>query len=322
VNETQTNRVAGSASPHGGAILNAFSVDVEEYFHVEAFKSVIARSTWGEYPTRVVNSTDRILELLELHGVKGTFFVLGWVARRFPDLVRRVAAAGHEVASHGMSHSLIYTQTPDEFRRETRESKKMLEDLSQCPVIGYRAATYSITAQSLWALDILCEEGFQYDSSIFPVRHDRYGIPGSNVAPHVREPKPGYRLAEFPLTTKGVLGYRLPVAGGGYFRLFPYWLTRTAFRRIIGKEGRPIIFYMHPWEIDPEQPRISAGRLSRFRHYQNLEKCEARLQQLLKDFQFGTVAKVLQQCGLLAADAPVKDEKWVKEGRTRGGGDA
>jgi polysaccharide deacetylase family protein (PEP-CTERM system associated) len=277
----------------------AFTVDVEDYFQVDAFSDVIPASTWGTFESRVVDNTSRLLDLLDDHQVRGTFFVLGWIARRHPALVRTIAARGHEVGSHGMSHERVVTQTPEQFRRETRDSKQLLEDLVQVPIVGYRAATYSITDQSLWALDILQEEGFLYDSSIFPVRHDRYGIPDAKTAPHRLETPGGKSIVEYPLTATQIFGVNLPVAGGGYFRLLPYGLTRWGLRRVLA-EGRAVAFYLHPWEVDPAQPRIAGARWrSRFRHYLNLDRTLNRLNRLLKDFQFGTMRDCLSGLGLL-----------------------
>lgn len=280
-------------------IINAMTVDVEDYMHVSAFSNVIKREDWDQHELRVERNTHRLLDMFDLHSARATFFVLGWVAQRCPALIREIAARGHEVASHGMTHELVYNQTPELFREETRTSKAILEELVQAPISGYRAASYSITNRSLWALDILVELGFKYDSSIFPVRHDRYGIPNGRTMPYVHETENGQRIVEFPLTTKDILGYRLPVSGGGYFRIFPYGVTRAALRSINRREQRPFIFYLHPWEIDPEQPRIAASRLSRFRHYTNLSRCEQRLGGLLSEFHFGTVRDSLAQQGFV-----------------------
>jgi polysaccharide deacetylase family protein (PEP-CTERM system associated) len=275
-------------------VLNAFTIDVEDYFHVTGYADVIPRSSWEGFATRVERNTEAILEMLESRGLKGTFFVLGWVAKRYPALVKRIAQAGHEVASHGMDHTLVYDQSPDVFREETRSAKAILEDLCGLRVLGYRAATYSITQRSLWALDILAEEGFEYDSSIFPIRHDRYGIAHAPRLPYTLQCGGGRQLVEFPLSTLKVLGVHLPVAGGGYFRLFPYLLTALALSRLNRQEGAPFIFYLHPWEIDAEQPRIeAASRLATWRHRHNLERCQDRLQRLLARFPFGTVREVL-----------------------------
>lgn len=279
-------------------IRNALTVDVEDYFQVSAFAGNISYSDWEKYPLRVERNTRCLLELFDQHRVTATFFVLGWVAERIPDLVREIAACGHEVACHGFSHQLVYNQSPEVFREETVRSKMLLEDIIQQPVYGYRAASYSITERSRWALDIIAEAGFIYDSSIFPVRHDRYGMPGTPEIPYILKSPAGHEITEFPLSTARVLGYRLPVAGGGYFRLYPYLMTKFGLSQINAQQ-RPFIFYLHPWEIDPGQPRIPARWFSRFRHYNNLDKCEARLRSLLRDFQFGCTLDVLKDLGLV-----------------------
>lgn len=281
------------------SVPNALTVDVEDYFHVSALAPSIERKSWASRESRVVANTKRLLELFDQSGVKGTFFVLGWVAEHYPQLVTEIAARGHEVACHGLSHRLVYDQSPEEFHEETRRSKELLEDITGVEVLGYRAASYSIVRESLWALDILVEAGFAYDSSIFPVRHDRYGIPGAERIPHRLSTPLGASIVEWPLATAQVLGCALPVAGGGYFRLLPYWLTRWGLASINRTESQPFIFYLHPWEIDPGQPRVAASLLSRLRHYTNLDKCEARLQRLLGEFRFGTVRESLERLGLL-----------------------
>src|SRR5690606_29200109 len=269
---------------------NAMTIDVEEYFHVSALAEVISRKDRDKLEYRCGRNTERLPERFSRTGVRATFCVLGWVAERSPSLVRAIAAAGHEVACHGLSHELVYRQTPQVFRGETARSKHVLEDIIGAPVLGYRAASYSITKASLWAIDILCELGFRYDSSIFPIAHDRYGIPGASRHPGLLRAPSGGTIIEFPLSTAKVLGRVVPVAGGGYFRLSPYWFTKWALGSINRTEKVPFIFYLHPWEIDPEQPRFrEASWLSRFRHYTNLDVCEERLRQLLKDFQFTTV---------------------------------
>lgn len=273
--------------------LNILTVDVEDYFHVSAFARHIDREQWGDFKCRVEQNTQRLLDLFDTKKVKGTFFVLGWVAERYPALVKEIVARGHEVASHGFSHQLVYEQTPEVFRQETQRSKQLLEDLAQQPVRGYRAASYSITKKSLWALDILCELGFQYDSSIYPVYHDRYGIPDARRDPHVLTAPSGGTIIELPLSFIELFGARVPISGGGYFRLFPYWFTRHCIRAVNNEKKLPVIFYLHPWEIDPEQPRVSASLFSRFRHYNNLNKCHARLASLLDDFEFSTVQNYL-----------------------------
>jgi polysaccharide deacetylase family protein (PEP-CTERM system associated) len=273
-------------------VTNAMTVDVEDYFHVSVFDGVVPRHEWAGLESRVVQNTGRLLALFADAGVRGTFFVLGWVAERHPDLVRQIVAGGHEIASHGFAHRLVYDLTPAAFREDVRKSKAVLESAGGVPVLGYRAPSYSITPRSLWAIDILIEEGFAWDASIFPIHHDRYGIPVSPRHPYVLE-REGGRLVEVPGSTVRVGSMNLPVAGGGYFRLLPYAWTRWGIARLNRTEGRPAIFYMHPWEIDPDQPRLRTSRLGRFRHYRNLDKTEDRLRALLSDFRFSTVTRVL-----------------------------
>ena len=275
--------------------MNILTVDVEDYFHVSALAGSIDRNRWDDYPCGVEVNTNRLLDLFDEKSVKGTFFVLGWVAERYPVLVREIVARGHEVASHGYSHQLVYEQTPDVFRQETLRSKEILEDLAQQPMRGYRAASYSITKKSLWALDILCELGFEYDSSIYPVYHDRYGIPDATREPHRLTAPNGGSIYELPLSYITLAGARIPISGGGYFRLFPYWFTRNCIRAVNRNEKLPVIFYLHPWEIDPQQPRVSTSLLSRFRHYNNLKKCYSRLNTLLDDFEFSTAAAFIEK---------------------------
>ena len=278
-------------------IKNALTVDLEDYFQVSAFANSINQEEWDDLPLRVENNTHKLLDLFDQYEFKATFFILGWVAERKKTLVNEIANRGHEVACHGYSHQLVYNQSLDVFREETMRAKNILEELVQRPVRGYRAASYSITEKSRWALDILVESGFVYDSSIFPVRHDRYGMPGTPEHPYRLKTPAGYSIIEFPLSTAKIFSYRLPVSGGGYFRLYPYWLSRAGLKQI-NRQQKPFIFYLHPWEIDPEQPRISASWLSRFRHYNNLDKCETRLRKLMMDFQFGTTWDVLHTLGL------------------------
>ena len=280
-------------------VINALTVDVEDYFQVSAFADNIERSDWDTCESRVEANNAKLLELFDSFNYKATFFVLGWVAERYPQIVRAIHEKGHEVACHGYSHQLIYNQTPEVFKEETEKAKKILEDIIQKPVLGYRAASYSITQKSMWALDILADSGFVYDSSIFPVRHDRYGIPGAEDKPHQLTTPSGQTLVEFPISTKSYFGYRLPVGGGGYFRIYPYAFSLMALKSINNSMDQPFIFYLHPWEIDPEQPRIESSWLSKFRHYNNLHKCEDRLTKLLTDFRFSTVKDVLSDLQLL-----------------------
>jgi polysaccharide deacetylase family protein (PEP-CTERM system associated) len=284
-------------------VANALTVDVEDYFHVAALAPSIPRDGWDARESRVVANTRKLLAKFEQFDVRGTFFVLGWVAERHPELVRDIAARGHEIACHGYSHRLVYEQSPDEFREETLRAKQLLEDITGSAVLGYRAASYSIVRESLWALDILVDLGFTYDSSIFPVHHDLYGIADAARVPHRLSTPGGATIVEWPLATARILGFRLPVAGGGYFRLLPYWLSHWGLASINRSELQPFIFYLHPWEIDPAQPRVAASLLSRFRHYTNLGKCEGRLERLLDDFRFGTVRDGLEKLGLIARSA-------------------
>lgn len=270
-------------------VINAFTVDVEDYYMVSAFADTVRFEEWGRYESRVEKNTRLLLEMLDRHGVKGTFFVLGWIAERCPGLVKDIASAGHEVACHGYRHRLIYEMTPEEFREDVRRAKEILEECAGTVVIGYRAASYSIVRETLWALDILIEEGFRYDSSIFPIRHDRYGIPGGERFTH-RIERAGGAIVEIPPSTITLLGQNVPVAGGGYLRLFPLGITRAAARSIIGREGKPVVVYLHPWEIDPHQPRIRCGLKSRVRHYINLESTAAKVEALLREFPFGPMA--------------------------------
>lgn len=281
-----------------GPIKNALTIDVEDYFHVAALSEAIKVDDWPSMEYRVEANTDRLLGLFDEYSTKATFFILGWVAERSPELVKRIAKGGHEIACHGYSHQLVYKQSPEVFREETVKSRTMLQDQSGQPVKGYRAASYSITAQSRWALDILCDAGFSWDSSIFPVHHDNYGMPGTPRWPHNLTTEKGQEITEFPLSTLKLPGYTLPIAGGGYFRLFPYWFSRWGLGQI-NRQGEPFVFYLHPWEIDPGQPRFEVSAFSRFRHYNNLNKCEKRLRNLLGAFEFTTVEQVLADKGLL-----------------------
>jgi len=283
--ETCARPLPGHARP---AVLNALTVDVEDYYHVSAFDRHISRADWPSREARVVASTHLLLDLFEKAGVQGTFFVLGWVADQQPQLVRDIAAAGHEIGCHSYWHRLVYQQTPAEFRADLRRARDVLQELLGQPIRAYRAPSFSITHASLWALDILLEEGFIYDSSIFPTYHDRYGMAEAPLVPH-RIARPHGTLCEFPLTVYHVGGYPLPIGGGGYFRLYPYMFTRHAIRAV-NAQGRPATVYLHPWEVDPGQPRIPVGRLSAFRHYVSLHRTQARLERLLQDFALGTLS--------------------------------
>jgi polysaccharide deacetylase family protein (PEP-CTERM system associated) len=272
-------------------LLNAFSVDVEDYYQVSGFERHIQRDRWNEFESRVVCNTVRILELLDRHAVRATFFVLGWVAQRFPQLVRDIHAAGHEIGSHSFWHRLVYEQTAEQFRNDLRQSKQVLEDLIGAPVTAYRAPSFSITQKSLWALEILVEEGFQFSSSIFPVYHDRYGIPEAKPQIHQITTASG-SLWEFPPAVLRWGGVNLPVSGGGYFRLYPIAASRFFLGCVNRRLRRPFAFYVHPWELDPDQPRVRAGSVTgRFRHYVNLHSTERKLENILNKFRFGTLTQ-------------------------------
>lgn len=264
---------------------NALSFDIEDWFQVENMKGTIPLSDWDSLELRVVRNTERILKILKDSDTRATFFVLGWVAERCPALVKEIAKHGHEMASHGHGHDLVYSLSPEKFREDVRRSKESIESLSKKKVYGYRAPSFSITRDSLWALDILKEEGFTYDSSVFPVSfHDRYGFDGCEGAPF----KWPNGLTEIPLTVYRIRGMALPLAGGGYFRLLPYTYFKYFFRRLNARNER-FTFYLHPWEIDPEQPRLKLPLSYRIRHYVNLEHTEACLQKLLRDFRFDSL---------------------------------
>lgn len=335
-------------------ITNYLTIDVEEHFQVAAFEDIITPNTWSDHGSRVVKNTRLILELLKKYHTKATFFIVGWTAERAPELVREIMHHGHEIGCHSYLHRKIYDLTPEEFRKDTIKAKDILEQITGKSIAGYRAPSYSITKKSLWALNILKELGFEYDSSIFPILHDNYGIPDaprypfqwdlsenhpqypkltnqrvqdvelsgntpqtenycprSNMTPEISKnniplfpnqqtnitnqltKKPinqSTALKEYPISTAKLLGRNIPIAGGGYFRLFPYWFTKMLLNKINQQENQPFIFYLHPWEVDPDQPRIkNAKLLSKFRHYNNLNKTVQRLERLLTDFKFGPV---------------------------------
>jgi len=276
------------------SMINALTIDVEDYFMVSAFADVVRFEDWGMYESRVARNTGHILTVLDEYNVKATFFVLGWVAERYPELVRKIHDAGHEVACHGYNHRLIYHMTPDQFREDIRTAKNILEDIISAPVIGYRAASYSIVKETLWALDILIEEKFLYDSSIFPIHHDRYGMPGAERFPYIVARNNG-TLREFPPSTFRIFGQNIPIAGGGYLRLFPLQVTKTAIRSINEREEKPVIVYLHPWEIDAKQPRMSGRRSSKFRHYINLDSTMPKLKKVLAEFKFNTLSGLLYE---------------------------
>jgi polysaccharide deacetylase family protein (PEP-CTERM system associated) len=272
-------------------IVNAMSVDVEDYFQVQAFANTVKRDRWDEFERRVESNTDRVLQIFADQNTSATFFTLGWVAERYPQLIRRIADQGHEVASHGWAHHLVTSQTPEEFRADIRRTRGLLEDLSGQAVTGYRAATFSIGRTNLWAFDVLAEEGYRYSSSIFPVHHDLYGMPEAPHGPF--RPRGEAPFVEFPMCTVEALGRTIPCSGGGYFRLMPYAAFSWAVRRLHAEASRPCIFYFHPWEIDPDQPRVPGLSMKgRFRHYLNLDRMEPRLRRLLADFRWDRMDRV------------------------------
>lgn len=281
-------------------ILNALTVDVEDYFQVSVFERRIDRRSWHLYESRVVRNTERLLALFDRHGVRGTFFILGWVADQFPELVKSIDLAGHEIASHSYWHRLIYELTPEQFARDLTRSCDVLEQAIGKKVTGYRAPSFSVTCRSLWALPILAEQGIKIDSSIFPVMHDRYGIPTAPRFVHSRAAD-SWQLWEFPPSTTRLAGRNLPVGGGGYFRLFPLSWTIGCLRTINSRYGRPFMFYIHPWEVDPQQPRVHASNLiGRWRHRVNLHTTERKLDCLLREFRFGTVTESIAAYQLAA----------------------
>jgi len=283
-------------------ICNALTFDVEDYYQVSGFENHIDRSEWKNYESRVKANTETILSLLEDNNVKATFFVLGMVAERDHSIVKEIFDAGHEIASHGYSHRLIYNQSPEEFRSETVKSKDLLESIINEPVCGYRAASYSITNNSLWALDIIHNSGFQYDSSIFPIYHDRYGIKdfSRRIGP-VNYQNTSLDLIEFPITSVKLSGLNIPASGGGYFRLYPYFISKILLNNFLITEKQPFVFYLHPWEFDPEQPRVQGlSWFTRFRHYNNIHKCSDRLTHLIHDFKFGRIIDILRDMQLLS----------------------
>src|SRR3990172_5921277 len=271
---------------------NALTIDVEDYFMVTAFSDVVKTEDWSKYESRVENNTLQILDIFDEYEVKATFFTLGWVAEHYPKLVREIHTRGHEVASHGYNHRLAYDLSPKEFREDTKKSKSIIEDVIGKTVTGYRAASYSIMKRSLWVLDILIEEGFTYDSSIFPIYHDRYGLPGAERFPHIIN-RNGGRLYEFPPSTYRVIGLNIAISGGGYLRLLPLCITKSAIKRINEKENQPAIIYIHPWEIDPHQPKLNGRWRSKLRHRINLNSTLPKLKTFLKEFQFKPLSEFL-----------------------------
>lgn len=277
-------------------IRNAMTIDVEDYFQVSAFASTIPREQWESLPCRVERNIDIALALLDEGNAHATFFTLGWIAERYPSIVRRIVDNGHELASHGYGHQRVSELSRNEFNEDISRAKKILEDLSGSPVIGYRAPSFSIGADNLWALDLLQEAGYQYSSSIYPIRHDHYGMPEAPRFAHYPRGKDG--MLELPPTTAILFGRNLPAAGGGYFRLLPYQASHWLIRRVNQQDGKPCIFYFHPWELDPNQPRqFSISAKTHFRHYVNLKRMESRIQSLLRDFHWDRMDRIFMKAG-------------------------
>jgi polysaccharide deacetylase family protein (PEP-CTERM system associated) len=268
---------------------NAMSIDLEDWFCVNNLKGAIQREDWDKCEMRVVSSTRRILDLLDKHNTQATFFTLGWIAERVPELVSDIERAGHEIATHGYSHTLLTDMTRDSFEADLKRALEVTRGCVSQTVIGYRAPSFTITSKTLWALDVLSRNGIRYDSSVFPIGyHPDYGMPGVSLSVYHHDSS----LVEFPMSCAEVLGRRIPCSGGGYFRLLPYAITRRLLRRC-NAQGRPVIFYLHPWEVDPGQPRVKLPPLKRFRHYCNLDKTMGRLERLLVDFEFTSVRRVI-----------------------------
>ncbi len=273
------------------ATLNVMSIDVEDWFSVENMRGFIAREDWDKLESRVERNIARLLDLFAARQIEATFFVLGWIAERHPDMVREIARRGHEVATHGYSHNMLTRMTPEEFDADLARSLEMLARAGVSNVLGFRAPTFSVTRKTLWAVDVLKSRGLAYDSSVFPIGiHPDYGIADAPLTPH-QYPN---GIWELPMSCAEIFGKRIPCSGGGYFRLFPYPVMRTLLRRT-NAQGRSVVFYLHPWEIDPEQPRVEAlPRMKRFRHYNNLERTYARLERLLGDFRFTSARRLLR----------------------------
>jgi polysaccharide deacetylase family protein (PEP-CTERM system associated) len=296
----QDSAAGGSRVAAANGIVNAMSVDVEDYFQVSAFADQVSPGDWDNHSCRVERNTDLILQMFADHDTKATFFMLGWVAERYPLMLRRIVDAGHELASHGYEHIRVHRQTEAEFQADVRRTKGILEEIGGCAVNGYRAASFSIDERTPWAFDVLARAGHVYSSSVYPINHDLYGMPS---APRFTfRPDQRHDLLEIPVTTVIVGSKKFPCGGGGYFRLLPYFYSHWAMRRVNQKDGQPCMFYFHPWEIDPAQPRVPGASVkSRFRHYTNLGRMEARLRVVLKDFSWDRVDRVFLPARSVAA---------------------
>lgn len=291
--KSQTQSISGA--PRSG-FTNIFTVDVEDYFHVSGFEDTVKRSDWDKFESRVISNTSVLLKLLDDYDIKATFFILGWIAERFPEIVLLIHNRGHEVGCHSYHHRLVYRMTPEEFRQDTMKAKAILEEITGSAVKGYRAPSFSIVERSQWAWDILYELGFAYSSSVFPIKHDRYGFRSAPAAIFDIELESGNSITEIPATTTELLNTRIGAAGGGYFRLFPYWFTSRIIRKL-NEKSAPAVVYIHPWEIDPSQPKIGGSFRSRFRHYTNLHTTLPKLRRLFSEFHFSTVYDYLAKPG-------------------------
>ncbi len=279
-------------SPAGRQLVNALTIDLEEYFQVSAFVEAVPREDWTRLPSRIEPQTERLLALLERGGARATFFVLGWVAERHPSMIRRIAAAGHEIASHGSAHIRVRDQRPEEFAEDARRSRELLEEITGVEVRGYRAASFSIDSRTIWAFDLLAEAGYRYSSSVYPIHHDHYGWPEAPRLPFRPSPT---GVLEIPIATIRLFGANRPCGGGGYFRLFPYALSCHGVRRFNRRDGAPAVFYLHGWELDADQPiPPGVGVYARLRHRLNLRRMEGRLQRLLADFRWGRMDDIFR----------------------------
>lgn len=307
------DRVINTEGQSGAAqkspLTHILSVDVEDYFQVEAFAGQVSRESWDSWPSRVVANTQRVLDLFDAHQAKGTFFFVGWIAARFPHLVREVQSREHELACHSYWHRTVYSLSEKEFREDTKQAKRAIEDASGVAVKGYRAPSWSITKNCLWALDILAEEGFTYDSSIYPIHHDLYGVPGAKRFPYMHKCGNGLELLEFPPATLRFLATNFPVAGGGYLRIFPSAYTELAFRAFEKNYGERVVVYLHPWELDPEQPRIAGPLKSRLRHYTSLRRMETKVGAVLKRHKFTRFSDVLVEQEADSESTPIRSDE-------------
>lgn len=288
--------ILASQAPHCFPMKNALTIDLEDYFHVSAYSGKVRLEEWDSYPSRVAENTDRLLDLLAQNNCKATFFVLGWVAEKKPEIVARVADAGHEIACHSFWHRTVFNLTPQEFREDTRRAKEVIQQATGKQVFGYRAPSFSVTRKSAWALEILAEEGFQYDSSVFPVHHPSYGIPDAPRTPFWVNTAAG-RILEFPMPTLAIGPKRSPIGGGAYLRLLPYGYTRWAIRHLNRRENFPVCVYIHPWELDPQQPRLGGNASARARHYFGLRGTESKLRRLFQDIEFCSLQSLIKEMG-------------------------